>query len=59
MKEDAFRGKKEKRPWLASECDNLADAERWRRQVIKEASKKISMIQNGHRPSHMIDSSNL
>lgn len=54
MKEDAFRGKKEKRPWLASECDNLADAERWRRQVIKEASKKISMIQNESAPEHQV-----
>lgn len=47
MKEEQFRGKKERRPHLASDCDNLADAERWRRQIIKQVSKKISMIQNG------------
>ena len=47
MKEDQFRGKQERRPHLASDCDNLADSERWRRSIIKEVSKKIAMIQNG------------
>lgn len=36
-----------RRPYLASQCDNLKDAERWRRQIIREISKKISDIQNG------------
>jgi len=54
MKEEEFRGKKERRPFLASECDNLSDAERWRRQVIKIASKKISEIQNANLPEHKL-----
>lgn len=39
-----------RRPYLASQCDNLKDAERWRRQIIREISKKISDIQNGELP---------
>lgn len=53
-KEDAFKGKRERRPFLASECDNLSDAERWRRQVIKIVSKKIAQIQNDSLPEHQI-----
>jgi len=53
-KEEQFKGKKERRPFLASECDNLSDAERWRRQVIKIASKKISAIQNDSLPEHQV-----
>jgi len=35
-----------KRPYLASECDNVPDCERYRNQIIKEISKKVSLIQN-------------
>nr|CAG4652002.1 EOG090X09UC [Triops cancriformis] len=37
---------KERRPWLASDCDNLREAERWRGQIIREISRKTSQIQN-------------
>ena len=36
----------EKRPFLASECDDLKKAEHWRQELIGEISKKISQIQN-------------
>jgi len=36
----------ERRPYLATECDNVKDAERWRIQIIREISKKVSQIQN-------------
>ena len=36
----------EKRPYMASECDDLKKAEYWRREIIGEISKKISQIQN-------------
>ncbi|EGC39161.1 hypothetical protein DICPUDRAFT_52847 [Dictyostelium purpureum] len=36
----------EKRPYLSSECDSLVDAERWRRQILKEITKGITDIQN-------------
>jgi len=54
MKSEEFRGKKERRPFLASECDNLSDSERWRRSILKEVSKKISIIQNDNLPEHKL-----
>uniref|UniRef100_A0A3P9PL03 Pre-mRNA-splicing factor ISY1 homolog n=1 Tax=Poecilia reticulata TaxID=8081 RepID=A0A3P9PL03_POERE len=38
---------KERRPFLASECSELPKAEKWRRQIISEISKKVAQIQNG------------
>ncbi|XP_029906880.1 pre-mRNA-splicing factor ISY1 homolog [Myripristis murdjan] len=37
---------KERRPFLASECSELPKAEKWRRQIISEISKKVAQIQN-------------
>jgi hypothetical protein len=39
--------RRSRRPYLASQCDNLKEAERWRRQVIREIAKKVADIQNG------------
>ena len=36
----------ERRPFLASECDDLEKAEKWRRDIIREISKKVTQIQN-------------
>jgi len=38
--------KNQRRPYLATECDNLSEAERWRGQVIREISKNVTAIQN-------------
>ena len=53
MKEEHARNERhggkpreERRPHLASECKSLPDAERWRRMIIGEISRKISEIQN-------------
>jgi pre-mRNA-splicing factor ISY1 len=40
------RGGPERRPFLASECKVLPEAERWRRQVIAEITRKIAEVQN-------------
>lgn len=37
----------ERRPFLATECDDLKKAEKFRRQIIGEISKKVAQIQNG------------
>jgi len=37
---------KERRPYLASDCDSLHDAEKWRRQIIGEVSRSVAKIQN-------------
>eukprot|EP00871_Galdieria_phlegrea_P002782 jgi/Galph1/3504/GphlegSOOS_G2134.1 len=36
----------EKRPYLASMCDRLDAAERWRNQVLREISRRVVEIQN-------------
>mmetsp|Transcript_21091 Transcript_21091/g.42813 ORF Transcript_21091/g.42813 Transcript_21091/m.42813 type:complete len:263 (+) Transcript_21091:83-871(+) len=38
--------KEERRPYLASQCESLPEAEKWRRQIVTEISKKVSEIQN-------------
>lgn len=35
-----------KRPYLATECHSLQEAEKWRHQIIKEIARKVSQIQN-------------
>lgn len=40
------RGGSERRPHLASLCDNLVKAEKWRMDIVRDVGKKITMIQN-------------
>ena len=46
MAEEGTDKKPERRPYLATHCDNLKEAEKWRLQIIREISKKVSQIQN-------------
>jgi pre-mRNA-splicing factor ISY1 len=54
MKDDMAKGERgggglggrERRPYLASECRVLPEAERWRREVLRDISKKVAEIQN-------------
>nr|SVE75259.1 EOG090X09UC [Daphnia dolichocephala] len=39
-------GGKDRRPYLASECKDLKECERWRREILREISKKVTQIQN-------------
>jgi hypothetical protein len=43
----AAAGGKDRRPFLASDCNDLQEAEKWRREILKEITKKVSEIQNG------------
>ena len=43
-----------RRPYLASLCEHLHDAEKWRRQIIREISNNISKIQNKGLGEHAI-----
>lgn len=45
MKEQEEKGPVSKRPSDVKECKNLTDADRFRREVVMEISKKIAMIQ--------------
>ncbi|KAL3662824.1 hypothetical protein V7S43_012225 [Phytophthora oleae] len=54
MKQDFADTFKNRRPYLASQCDNLKEAERWRRQIIRDISKKVADIQNAGSSEHVI-----
>ncbi|VVC92336.1 unnamed protein product [Leptidea sinapis] len=41
-------GQRERRPFLASECNDLQQAEKWRLQIVREIAKKVAQIQNGY-----------
>ena len=40
------RGPRSKRPHLATECDDLVEADRWRAQLLREVGRKVMDIQN-------------
>ncbi|XP_042421640.1 pre-mRNA-splicing factor ISY1 homolog isoform X1 [Zingiber officinale] len=46
MKSEEKRKPKERRPYLASECRDLADAHKWRSEILREIGIKVSEIQN-------------
>eukprot|EP00126_Sphaerothecum_destruens_P003122 Sdes_comp16647_c0_seq2m5944 len=46
MNNEAGLNLKKKRPYMASECTDLTECERWRIQIIHEIGNKISQIQN-------------
>ena len=53
-KKDANREDKSQRPYLASECSKVSDCEMYRNQIIKEISKKVSLIQNEGLEEHRV-----
>jgi pre-mRNA-splicing factor ISY1 len=50
--------RRNKRPHLASECEYLADAERFRNQIVREISRLIEKIQNPALADHEIRETN-
>eukprot|EP00249_Psilotum_nudum_P015328 c25266_g1_i1 orf=698-1324(-) len=46
FKDEEKRKPREKRPYLASECRDLAEADKWRQQIIREIGRKVMDIQN-------------
>ena len=51
-KQAEARGEKQKRPYLASECHDLNEADRWRQQILREIGKKVMDIQNAGLGEH-------
>lgn len=45
---------KQRRPYLASECNDLLDAQKWRLDIIREISRKVTQIQNAGLGEHRI-----
>ncbi|CAI5451638.1 unnamed protein product [Caenorhabditis angaria] len=46
MKEEEERGPVARRPHDVKDCKKLSDAERFRREIVRDVSKKIAAIQN-------------
>ena len=46
LKEEEKKKPKERRPFLASECRDLAEADKWRQQIMREIGRKVAEIQN-------------
>ncbi|CAI9099560.1 OLC1v1036404C1 [Oldenlandia corymbosa var. corymbosa] len=46
MKAEEKKKPKERRPFLASECRDLAEADKWRQQIMREIGRKVTEIQN-------------
>ncbi|XP_021274103.1 pre-mRNA-splicing factor ISY1 homolog [Herrania umbratica] len=46
LKAEEKRKPKERRPYLASECRDLAEADKWRQQIMREIGRKVAEIQN-------------
>mmetsp|Transcript_1474 Transcript_1474/g.2792 ORF Transcript_1474/g.2792 Transcript_1474/m.2792 type:complete len:300 (-) Transcript_1474:327-1226(-) len=53
-KQEQNRKPKERRPVLASDCDNIIDAEKWRQQILREIGKKVTEIQNSGLGEHRL-----
>ncbi|CAK7339358.1 unnamed protein product [Dovyalis caffra] len=45
---------KERRPYLASECRDLAEADKWRQQIMREIGRKVAEIQNEGLGEHLL-----
>lgn len=41
-----------KRPYLASEVDDLNEADKWRQQILREIGRKVMEIQNAGLGEH-------
>ena len=46
LKAEEKKKPKERRPFLASECRDLAEADKWRQQIMREIGRKVAEIQN-------------
>ncbi|XP_020579663.1 pre-mRNA-splicing factor ISY1 homolog [Phalaenopsis equestris] len=54
MKNEEKRKPKERRPYLASECRDLADADRWRSEILREIGVKEAEIQTEGPDEHRL-----
>ncbi|KAL6278589.1 hypothetical protein ACE6H2_022190 [Prunus campanulata] len=42
LKAEVKKKPKERRPYLASECRELAEASKWRQQIMEEIGRKVA-----------------
>ena len=48
------KGPKQKRPYLATECHNVVEADKWRQQILREIGRKVMEIQNAGLGDHRL-----
>ena len=53
-KQDALKGERDRRPYLASECKDLNQADKWRQEILREIGKKVMEIQNAGLGEHRL-----
>ncbi|KAF3442903.1 hypothetical protein FNV43_RR16821 [Rhamnella rubrinervis] len=54
LKAEEKKKPKERRPYLASECRDLAEADKWRQQIMREIGRKVAEIQNEGLGEHLL-----
>lgn len=53
-KQDALKGDKARRPYLATECKDLNQADKWRQEILREIGKKVMEVQNAGLGEHRL-----
>lgn len=53
-KQDALKGERDRRPYLATECKDLNQADKWRQEILREIGKKVMEIQNAGLGEHRL-----
>jgi pre-mRNA-splicing factor ISY1 len=53
-KQEALKGEKDRRPYLATECKDLNAADKWRQEILREIGKKVMEIQNAGLGEHRL-----
>eukprot|EP01111_Echinosteliopsis_oligospora_P005965 TRINITY_DN1977_c0_g1_i2.p1 TRINITY_DN1977_c0_g1~~TRINITY_DN1977_c0_g1_i2.p1 ORF type:complete len:250 (-),score=83.18 TRINITY_DN1977_c0_g1_i2:73-822(-) len=55
MKEDEEKGgRNDRRPYIAADCNDLVQADKWRMQILREMGRKVTEIQNATLGEHRI-----
>ena len=53
-RQEESQGPKQRRPYLATECHDLNEADKWRQQILREIGRKVMEIQNAGLGEHRI-----
>lgn len=53
-RKEAILGPEKRRPYLATECTDVGECEKWRRQIIRSIARQVGAIQNGSLGEHKI-----
>lgn len=51
-KQSEAKGEKKKRPYLASECHDLGEGDKWRQDILRDIGRKVMEIQNAGLGEH-------